>query len=52
VLQLRFGLHGAVALTYEQIGAKLGITAERARQIEGEGLRRLRALAERDAMSA
>jgi RNA polymerase sigma factor (sigma-70 family) len=52
VLQLRFGLHGAAAVTYEQIGAQLGITAERARQIEAEGLRRLRALAERDAMSA
>jgi DNA-directed RNA polymerase sigma subunit (sigma70/sigma32) len=52
VLQLRFGLDGRTSITYEYIGERLGITAERARQIEAEGLRRLRALAERASMSA
>jgi RNA polymerase nonessential primary-like sigma factor len=52
VLQLRFGLDGGNPVTYDSIGEQLGITAERARQIEAGGLRRLLALAERASMSA
>jgi RNA polymerase sigma factor (sigma-70 family) len=52
VLELRFGLGGAAPSTHEQVGHLLGITAERSRQLEAEGLRRLRPLAERAALSA
>jgi RNA polymerase sigma factor (sigma-70 family) len=52
VLELRFGVGGGTPATYENIGEQLGVTAERVRQIEAEGLRRLRALAERASMSA
>lgn len=52
VLVLRFGLDGGDGLTHDQIGARLGITAERCRQIEADGLRRLRPLAERASLAA
>lgn len=42
VLELRYGLDGGQPHTLEQIGAMLGITRERARQLERDGLRRLR----------
>jgi len=42
VLRHRFGLHGADVLTYEQIGRELGISRERARQIEAQALAELR----------
>ncbi len=42
VLELRFGLFDGQAHTLEQIGAKLGVTRERIRQIEQEGLQHLR----------
>jgi RNA polymerase sigma factor (sigma-70 family) len=51
LLQLRFGLAGG-ALTHEQIGRRLGFTAERSRQIEADGLRRLRALTQRASLAA
>ncbi len=38
VLGWRFGLNGAKVLTLEQVGAALGVTRERARQIEREAL--------------
>jgi RNA polymerase primary sigma factor len=46
VLQLRFGLTGEGAHTLPQIGKELGITANRARIIEGTALERLQRLPE------
>ncbi len=43
VLELRYGLNDGQRRTLEEVGRSLGITRERARQIEGEALRRLRA---------
>ncbi|WP_276522332.1 sigma-70 family RNA polymerase sigma factor [Kallotenue papyrolyticum] len=42
VLELRYGLNDGQRRTLEEVGKTLGITRERARQIEGEALRRLR----------
>ena len=42
VLELRYGLADGERRTLEEVGRSLGITRERARQIEGEALRRLR----------
>ncbi|OLD44261.1 MAG: hypothetical protein AUI83_17490, partial [Armatimonadetes bacterium 13_1_40CM_3_65_7] len=39
VLSLRFGLNGASPQTLEQVGAGLGITRERVRQLESRALR-------------
>jgi len=41
VLQLRYGLSDGTAYTLEEIGQKLGVTRERARQIEAQAMRRL-----------
>lgn len=42
VLRMRFGLEGAAPMTLAQVGEQLGITRERARQIELQALLRLR----------
>jgi RNA polymerase primary sigma factor len=41
VIRLRFGLAGDEPLTLRQTGSELGISTERARQLEAQGLRRL-----------
>jgi RNA polymerase primary sigma factor len=45
VLAQRFGLDGAVPQTLEEVGAGLGITRERVRQLESRALRELRMVA-------
>jgi RNA polymerase nonessential primary-like sigma factor len=45
VLQRRFGLDGTPVQSLADIGRDLGISRERARQIQEEGLKRLRKLA-------
>ena len=42
VLQLRFGLQDGEALTLNEVGRRMGITRERARQLEAQALQRLR----------
>jgi RNA polymerase primary sigma factor len=42
VLQLRFGLNTGQALTLKEVGDKMGITRERARQLEAQALNHLR----------
>ena len=42
VLRMRFGLDGSRPHTLEEIGDRLGVTRERARQIEAKALARLR----------
>jgi RNA polymerase primary sigma factor len=51
VIELRFGLAGADPMTLRKAGSELGITAERARQLEEQGLRRLAATAELSGLS-
>jgi RNA polymerase primary sigma factor len=45
VLRLRYGVGLPDRLSLSQIGSRLGVTSERARQIEGQALRRLRGAA-------
>jgi len=46
VLVRRFGLHGYERSTLEQVGAEIGVTRERVRQIQMDALKRLRKLLE------
>jgi len=50
VIRLRFGLSGLAPLTLRQTGKELGITTEKARQLEEQGLRRLAGSAELSAL--
>ncbi len=51
VLRLYFGFDSADAMTLEDIGAKLGITRERVRQIKERALSRLRKSADADPLA-
>lgn len=48
VIARRFGLNGHIPATLEQVGADIGLTRERVRQIQIEAMRRLKRLANRD----
>jgi RNA polymerase primary sigma factor len=50
VIRLRFGLAGDEPRTLREAGAQLGISPERARQLEDQGLRRLAASRELEAL--
>ncbi len=51
VVERRFGLHGHRRATLEEIGADMGVTRERVRQIQLDALARLRIHLERDGLS-
>ncbi len=51
VVELRFGLHDKEASTLEDVGAQLGVTRERVRQIQIEALKRLRRILKREGFS-
>ncbi len=46
VVERRFGLHGHRRATLEQIGADIGVTRERVRQIQLDALKNLRIMME------
>jgi len=46
VVERRFGLHGYDVCTLEEVGAEIGVTRERVRQIQIEALKRLRDILE------
>lgn len=46
VVERRFGLHGCRRATLEQIGADIGVTRERVRQIQLDALRNLKSMME------
>jgi RNA polymerase primary sigma factor len=45
VLELRYGLNGEQPRTLDEVGRQFAVTRERIRQIENQGLKKLRALA-------
>ncbi len=51
VVERRFGLDGNESATLEQVGAEVGITRERVRQIQIEALHRLREILEQEGFS-
>ncbi|MFK8014618.1 MAG: RNA polymerase sigma factor RpoS [Gammaproteobacteria bacterium] len=51
VLERRFGLHGHDTHTLEQVGAQIGVTRERVRQIQLKALANLRGLVEAEGLS-
>jgi RNA polymerase nonessential primary-like sigma factor len=51
VVERRFGLHGYENSTLEEVANELGVTRERVRQIQMDGLRRLRVILEKDGFS-
>ncbi len=51
VVERRFGLHGYPRSTLEQVGAEIGVTRERVRQIQMDALARLRRFMESNGLS-
>jgi RNA polymerase nonessential primary-like sigma factor len=51
VVERRFGIGGGEIATLEEVGAEIGITRERVRQIQIEALKKLRELLEREGFS-
>ena len=51
VVERRFGLHGYRRATLEQIGAEIGVTRERVRQIQLDALKNLREMMETHGLS-
>ena len=51
VVELRFGLHDREAATLEDVGAQLGVTRERVRQIQIEAIKRLQQILKREGFS-
>jgi RNA polymerase primary sigma factor len=50
VLELRYGLDGRQPRTLDEVGRAFNVTRERIRQIENQSLKKLRALADTDAL--
>lgn len=51
VLEKRFGLHGYDKATLEEVGAEIGVTRERVRQIQVDALARLRVMLAREGIA-
>jgi len=51
VVERRFGLNGHEVATLEEVGADIGVTRERVRQIQVESLKRLRIILEKNGYS-
>lgn len=52
VITRRFGLRGHEASTLEEVGAEIGLTRERVRQIQVEALKRLREILEKHGLTS
>ncbi len=52
VLSRRFGLRGHEVMTLENVGREIGLTRERVRQIQVDGLKRLRTIMESQGLDA
>jgi RNA polymerase nonessential primary-like sigma factor len=52
VVERRFGLNGREVATLEEVGADIGVTRERVRQIQVEALKQLRTVLEKSGYSA
>ncbi len=52
VITRRFGLRGHETATLEQVGAEIGLTRERVRQIQVEALRRLKEIMRSEGLSS
>jgi RNA polymerase primary sigma factor len=50
VLELRYGLNGEQPQTLDEVGRQFEVTRERIRQIENQGLKKLRALVDSDTL--
>lgn len=51
VVVRRFGLRGHESATLEEVGAEIGLTRERVRQIQVEALKKLRRALEKQGLS-